>query len=167
MWQLVSHLVRLTESLVVLDEGDRLTEDFRNVSPIHFVDDKDVSGGICFRVGTLFVATTMGMEVTGDIQSYAMLRAIGLSTPTIVLLVTLQTMTVTALGGIVGTLLGYGGIYLSNTLAQQWLTSGPIAAYEPLLIPYGFGIALLTGVLAVPYLSWLATRGDTLTHLEA
>lgn len=122
---------------------------------------------ISMFVGALFVATTMGMEVTGDIRSYATLRAIGVSTPTIVLLVTLQTMTITGLGGVLGTALGYGGIYLSNTLAQQWLTSGPIASYEPILIVYGIGVSLLIGLLAVPYLSWLATRADPLTQLEA
>lgn len=69
--------------------------------------------------GALFMATTMGLEIAGDIRSYAMLRAIGLSTPTIVLLVTLQTVTVTALGGVIGTALVYRDLYLSNSLAQQ------------------------------------------------
>lgn len=121
---------------------------------------------IAVIVGTLFVATTMGMEINGDRQSYAMLQALGYSSRSIVVLVAFQTVSLTIIGGALGVGLGFAGIYGSNALTTEWLGAGQVASFDPLFIPYGMGVAVVIAVLTGPYLAWLVTRKKASEDLE-
>jgi putative ABC transport system permease protein len=69
-----------------------------------------------------------------------------------------ETLTITAVGGLVGVLLGLGGIRLTNIVAQQTFTSGEVASTEPFVIAFGFVISGVIGLLALPYLAVLLSR---------
>ncbi|MFD1570481.1 FtsX-like permease family protein [Halorubrum laminariae] len=114
-------------------------------------------------IGTLFVATLMGLESIAARETIAVRAALGFSTRSQMLIVLAQTLTIAGLGGGVGTVLGLGGIYLLNSGATVVTSVGQIAAFHPGLLAYGPGVALLIGVLATPYPAWLAARTD---HLE-
>jgi putative ABC transport system permease protein len=64
------------------------------------------------------------------------------------------------LGGTVGVLLGIGGIALTNALSNQWLGVSDVAAFHPLMLGYGVGVAILIGLLATPYPVFLSRRLD-------
>ena len=115
-------------------------------------------------VGTLFVATTMGLEIVADRQQLAVLAAIGFQGRDRALLVLVQTLCVTALGGVLGILLGIGGIALANAFAAD-LVGGTVARFHPALAGYGLGVALLIGLLSAPYLLVMTRRTDTLEAL--
>ena len=114
-------------------------------------------------IGTLFVATLMGLESIAARETIAVRAALGFSTTSQMLIILAQTLTIAGLGGLGGTVLGLGGIYLLNAGATAFASVGQIAAFHPTLLAYGPGVAVLIGVLATPYPAWLAARTD---HLE-
>lgn len=114
-------------------------------------------------IGTLFVATLMGLESIAARETIAVQAALGFSTTSQMLIVLAQTLTIAGLGGFVGTVLGLGGIYVLNAGATVFASVGQIAVFHPGLLAYGPGVAVLIGVLATPYPAWLAARTD---HLE-
>jgi putative ABC transport system permease protein len=120
---------------------------------------------VALIVGTLFVATTMGLEIAADRRQYALLEALGLPFRSRALVVTSQTLVVTLLGGLVGVGLGAAGIVLTNELAAWQFGTGPIAHFRPILLAYGLGTAGLMGLLAAPYLLWLTARTNLLREL--
>lgn len=121
---------------------------------------------VAIIVGTLFVGTTMGLEITADKKHYALLGAIGLSWRSRSVVVLVQTLTVTLVGGVIGIGLGYLGIEVTNALAMEYIAPTAIAVSQPALIVYGIGVAVLIGVLAAPYLLWLTNRTSILDQLS-
>jgi putative ABC transport system permease protein len=117
-------------------------------------------------VGTLFVGTTMGLEITADQKQYALLGALGLPWRSRAVVVLVQALTVTVVGGIFGLALGYLGISVTNHLAQQYIAPTAIAIAHPMLAGYGLGVAILIGLLAAPYLLWLTKRTSILEQLS-
>jgi putative ABC transport system permease protein len=67
-------------------------------------------------------------------------------------------LTITAIGGVVGVILGLGGIRVTNIVAQRTLTSGDVASTEPVVIAFGFVISGVIGLLVLPYLALLLRR---------
>ncbi|WP_170977260.1 ABC transporter permease [Halorussus salinisoli] len=120
---------------------------------------------VALIVGTLFVGTTMGLEITADQQQYALLGALGLPWRSRAVVVLVQALTVTVVGGILGLALGYLGIQLTNQLAQQYIAPTAIAVAHPMLAVYGVGVSILIGLLAAPYLLWLTKRTSILEQL--
>lgn len=123
------------------------------------------AGTVGLVVGTLFVATTMGLEVTADRRIYGVLGAIGLSRRSRGVIVLVQTLLVTAVGGVLGVCLGWLGVGATNAIAMATVTTTPVASFHPLLPIYGVAIALGIGVLSVPYLLWLTGRSSVLDQL--
>lgn len=113
---------------------------------------------IAVVIGTLFVMTTTGLSVASDRGKLATLAAIGVSRRTRFGLLASEILTITAVGGVVGILLGLGGIRLTNIVAQRTLTSGAVASAEPLVIAFGFVISGVIGLLVLPYLAVLLSR---------
>lgn len=121
---------------------------------------------IASLVGLLFTATMTGLEVTHDRTTLATLAALGYSGRSLAVLVVAETVTIAVLGGGVGALLGAGGIVVTNTLAAATLGVGSVAVFEPALLVYGVGVALLIGVLSAPYPIWLSRRGGLLEAIN-
>ncbi|SDD43221.1 putative ABC transport system permease protein [Natrinema hispanicum] len=113
---------------------------------------------VSLSIGTLFVVTTSGLEIVADQQQLAVLSAMGLSIKSQLQLVGTQTVVLTGLGGLIGTIGGLAGIRLINTIAIRTITTEPIATSHPVFIVYGIGVALVVGLLSLPVLLLTARR---------
>jgi putative ABC transport system permease protein len=119
---------------------------------------------VALTVGVLFVATMMGLELTSNRRYIAMLGAVGFSTRSRSLVVFAETLSISVLGGVIGIGVGAGGIVALNRATRETVGVA-VARFEPLLLGYGLGVAVLIGVLAAPYPVWLSRRLDTLEVL--
>ena len=115
---------------------------------------------VALVVGVLFVATMMGLELTSSRRYIAMLDAVGFSTGSRSLLVFAETLTISILGGVLGISLGLAGVVGINQ-AMRETVGVAVARFDPILLGYGIGVALLIGVLAGPYPVWLSRRLET------
>ncbi len=113
---------------------------------------------IAIVVGTLFVMTMTGLEVTADRAQIATLAAVGISAQSRFTLIATQTVLSTILGGLVGVVLGFGGLWLVNEISMQTLTTVPVAAAEPILALYGVVVAVVVALLSLPYIALLLRR---------
>ncbi|RQG96016.1 ABC transporter permease [Natrarchaeobius chitinivorans] len=113
---------------------------------------------VALVIGTLFVLTTAGLEIVADRTQLATMSAIGITTRSQLVLTGVQTILLTGIGGLVGSIGGLGLIWLTNAVAMETLTTEPIAVAHPLFVAYGVGVALLMGVLSMPYLLVLTRR---------
>lgn len=116
---------------------------------------------VALTVGVLFVATMMGLELTANRQYLATLDAIGFSTRSRALLVSVETLTLSVIGGIAGLLVGVVGIHAVNWAARDTIGVA-VAQFDPILLGYGAIVALVIGTLAAPYPVWIASRVETL-----
>lgn len=121
---------------------------------------------VALVLGSLFVATSLALEITADRHQLATLTAIGYSAQSLTILVATQTLTVSVLGGLLGLGLALPGIVALNTLATSELGTGSIAILHPGLAVYGLVVALLIGLVCAPYLAWLAARTTTVEDLS-
>jgi putative ABC transport system permease protein len=114
---------------------------------------------VALVVGTLFMITTMGFELAADRENRAVMRAMGLSGTSRTVIVVVQAFVVAVAGGVVGIVLWLGGVGVANALSGQ-ISGVPVAAFRPVLAAYGLGVALLIGLLTVPYLLVAARRSS-------
>lgn len=113
-------------------------------------------------VGTLFVCTTMGMAIAAGSHQRAVLSALGFAPTSRAVVVALQALMVALLGGGAGVGLAVLGVTVTNGLVTTFLSDVPIATFRPLLVAYGLGVALLIGVLSLPYLVAVSLRRTTM-----
>lgn len=116
-------------------------------------------------IGALFAATTMGLAVAADARNRALLAALGFSGRSRTGLIAIQALIVSGLGGLIGVGLGYGGIEVVNRLVARYVVDVPVARFEPVLIAYGLGVALLIGLVTVPYLLVMGWRTTSISDL--
>jgi len=123
------------------------------------------SGLVALGIGVAFVTTMMGLELTATRQSLAVLDAVGFSWWSVALLLVTETVTVVVLGGILGVALGAAGVAGLNAGVTDAVGLPGVATFEPVLIAYGLGIAVVVGVLSVGYPLYIAWRTRTLSEL--
>lgn len=121
-----------------------------------------VAGGI----GVAFVATMMGLELTASRQELAILGAIGFSARVRILLVSIETVTIAVLGGLLGIGIGSGGVAGLNLVIAEFVGVTTLATLTPGIILYALAAAVAVGVLAVPYPLYLATQTNVLAALS-
>jgi putative ABC transport system permease protein len=109
-------------------------------------------------IGTLFVVTTMGLEIVADSRNLITLSAIGISTRSQLGIVGMQIFTTVGIGGILGGIVGLGAVTLVNRVAIRTLTNDPIALFHPLLGVYGFLVSIVIACVSVGYLLVLTRR---------
>lgn len=113
---------------------------------------------VAVSIGTLFVVTTMGLELVADRTQLATMSAIGLSGRTQLGIIGVQILATTAIGGVLGALGGLAGIRLTNEIAIRTLTSEPIAFSHPVFVLYGVAVAVLIGICSLPVLLLVTRR---------
>ncbi|MDL0119416.1 ABC transporter permease [Halobacterium salinarum] len=118
-------------------------------------------------VGTLFVATTMGLEVATDRQLWATLAALGFNARSRTFLFIGQTVLITAVGGVFGLFVGWGTTIATNAAVGSVFDTTTVAVFSPELAAAGLGLAVLVGLATAPYLIWLIARGSITEALEA
>lgn len=109
-------------------------------------------------IGTLFVVTTMGLEIVADKQNLATLSAMGLSLRSQLGIIGMQVATTVCIGGLIGGVTGLGVIKLVNAIAMITRTDEPIALFHPLLGVYGAGVSVVIAVISILYLLVLTKR---------
>lgn len=112
-------------------------------------------------VGSLFLGTTLGMEIAAGSRQRAVLAALGFSVGSRVAIVTVQSLVVVLLGGLAGVLIAAAGVAGTNLVARTLFSAGTVGVFRPLFVVYGLGVALLIGVLALPYLVVVSWRSAT------
>ena len=112
-----------------------------------------------------FVATTMGMTVDEDRRTLAVLESIGIPARGRLAVIAISTGIMTLVGSLVGVGLGAAGIAGVNAVAGATVAPGAVAQFHPLFVPYGIAVALLSGLVAVPYPLAVAARTSVLAEV--
>lgn len=112
-----------------------------------------------------FVATTMGMTVDEDRRTLAVLESVGFPTHSRLAVVAVSTGVTTLVGSIVGICLGIVGIVAANAVAGATVAPDAVAHFHPLFVPYAIAVALLSGLIAVPYPLTVAARTSVLEEV--
>ncbi|QCW02917.1 ABC transporter permease [Natrinema pallidum] len=112
-----------------------------------------------------FVATTMGMTVDEDRRTLAVLESVGFLTRSRLAVVAVSMGITTVVGSIVGIGLGAAGIVAVNAVAGATVAPGTVAHFHPVFVPYAIGVALVAGLVAVPYPLAVAARTAVLEEV--
>lgn len=120
---------------------------------------------IAIVVGALFVATTQGLQVEADSEQLATLAAVGFSRRARALLLVVQALALTLVGGLLGVVLAYVATLVTNWVATRAIAPVPIADFHPLLVVYGLGVSAFIGVLVAPYLLVMERRTRSVTEV--
>ena len=118
-------------------------------------------------VGSLFVATTVGLEIRRDRHLWVTLSALGFSAPSRALVVLAQTGLVTLAGGVIGIGLGRIGIAVANAGVSRYVDETTVAVFRPDVALAGLGVAVGIVLVTAPYLLWLTGRGTVNEGLTA
>jgi len=118
-------------------------------------------------VGSLFVATTIGLEVRRDRRLWATLSALGFSAPSRALVVLVQTGLVTLAGGLTGIGLGRIGIAAANAGVGRYVDETTVAVFSPEVALAGLVVSAGIVVVTGPYVLWLTSRGTAKAGLSA
>lgn len=117
-------------------------------------------------VGVLFVTTLMGLEVNASRQELGMLAAMGFARRSRSLVIAVETVLLSLVGGILGIGLGSLGIIGINTFGVETLGLGTIALFDPLMAVYALGVAAVIGVIGAIYPVLLSSRTTQLEVLS-
>ncbi|GAA0675683.1 ABC transporter permease [Natronoarchaeum mannanilyticum] len=112
-----------------------------------------------------FVATTMGITVNEDRRMLAVLEAIGFPTHSRLAVVGVSTLVTTLLGAVLGIVGGVLGVLAVDAVAGATVASRTVAIVHPLFVPYAFAVALVSGLVAVPYPLVVAARTNVLEEV--
>ena len=116
-------------------------------------------------VGILFVTTLMGLEVSASRQQLGTMAALGVSQQTRSILVAVETLVVSLLGGLLGAGLGAIGIVAVNAFGSALIGLDEVAQFELFMIGYAVIISLVIGVVGAVYPILLTRRTSALAVL--
>ena len=102
-------------------------------------------------VGVLFITTMMGLEVNTGRQQVGVLAAMGYSRAARSVIVGAETLCLAVVGGALGILLGMGGIVGINVVGQALLGADQTALFDPRLVLYALGVAVVIGIVGAVY----------------
>lgn len=119
-------------------------------------------------IGILFVTTLMGIEVNASRQELGMLSAIGFSRRSRSLIIATETIAISLLGGIIGTIFGFLGIQAINIASASIDTVNidTVARFDPRLVVYALVIAAFIGLVGSLYPVILSIRTTQLEVLR-
>lgn len=117
-------------------------------------------------VGVLFVTTLMGLEASADRQHLGTLAAVGFSSRSLSLVMAVETIVVSLLGGALGVAVGGLGVLAVNALGQSLVGETAVAVFDPLLVGYAVVVAFVIGVVGAAYPVVVSRRADPLEVLS-
>ncbi|WP_137290201.1 ABC transporter permease [Natronorubrum halophilum] len=112
-----------------------------------------------------FVATTAGMTVNEDRRMLAVLESVGFPTHSRLVVVAMSTLLTTLCGALLGIVLGVVGIHGVNAAASATVSPGAVAQVHPMFVPYALVVALVSGLVAIPYPLAVASRTSVLEEV--
>jgi len=120
------------------------------------------TSSIALMMGVLGIANTMAMSVFERTREIGVLRALGWSRWSVMLLIQVEAVVLGVVGGFLGIGVGWGALRLLSTLPQT--ASIVSASLSPLHLIQALGIAVLSGLVAGALPAW---RGAHLSPVEA
>lgn len=120
------------------------------------------TSSIALMMGILGIANTMAMSVFERTREIGILRALGWTSWSILLLIQVEAIVLGLVGGIFGIGIGWGALRLLSTFPQT--ASVVSASVSSLHLLQALGIAILSGVVAGAIPAW---RGAHLSPVEA
>ncbi len=122
-------------------------------------------GYACVGLVLSLVATTTVMSVQDRIKEHAVLQTIGLRPQRIFMLVILESLLLSTLGGILGVL---GSALLLSSAGMSIAAEGVTIAFEPslTLMVQGITVAIVVGLLAGIAPGWHASRTEIVPALR-
>lgn len=124
-----------------------------------------VLGFACVGLVLALVATTTLMSVQDRVREHGVLQTLGLSWRSIFLLVLIESLALSLLGGVLGTVAAMLVLqYSSLALGAEAVTIAFSASYR--LVAWGLGVAAVTGVLAGLLPAWHASRAEIVPSLR-
>jgi putative ABC transport system permease protein len=118
-------------------------------------------------VGSLFVATTVGLEIRRDHHLWTTLSALGFSAPTRALVILVQTSLMTLSGGVLGVVLGWVGIAVANAGVTRYVDATTVAVFRLDVALAGLAVTAGIVIFTGPYILWLTSRGTKRAGLTA
>ncbi|WP_255681354.1 ABC transporter permease [Natrinema sp. SYSU A 869] len=115
---------------------------------------------------SLFVATSSALTIDQDRQTIAVLAAVGFSVRSRLAIVAITTLSLTLVGAVAGVVLGILGVSITNYAATATVAPEPIATLRPVVVPYAIAVALVAGILALPYPLYLVARTNVVSELS-
>lgn len=120
---------------------------------------------VALVICSLFVATSSALMIDRDREMIAVLAAVGFSVRSRLAIVAITTLSLTLAGAVAGVVLGIIGISITNYLATATIAPESIATLRLAFVPYAIGIALVAGILALPYPLYLVARTNVVAEL--
>ena len=136
------------------------TDHVRSIRPTLWL----MQGGVlCFLVmGAVNLVNLLLIRASGHMKEMAIRQAIGASRRHVVIHVMVETLLLTALGGLLGLLVGAAGIRLLEVLGTDRLPLGAHIVFDGRLAAIELAGAVLLGVLIAVPIAWFNLR----SHLE-
>lgn len=116
---------------------------------------------ISMTTGVLLVSTAFGFELAADSDGRQLMSALGIAGRSRVGIIGTELGVVSLYGGGLGVTIWAIGALIVNRVAMARF-GAPVAALDARFVAYGIGVAMLIGVLSLPYLlvvDWRA-RGE-------
>jgi putative ABC transport system permease protein len=110
--------------------------------------------GLAFGVGAIGIANTMIMSTMERVPEFGVLRTNGWSSRQILSLVTLESLYLGAISGLLGCGLAIAGCQLANLYLKDGIRLSP----TPSILIQGLVLSILTGMAAGIYPAWRASR---------
>jgi putative ABC transport system permease protein len=120
------------------------------------------TSSIALMMGILGIANTMAMSVFERTREIGILRALGWTSWSILLLIQVEAVVLGLVGGVFGIGVGWGALHLLSTFPQT--ASVVSASVSSLHLLQALGISILSGVVAGAIPAW---RGAHLSPVEA
>ncbi|GAA0546110.1 ABC transporter permease [Halorubrum ejinorense] len=118
-------------------------------------------------VGSLFVATTTGLEIRRDRRLWATLSALGFSASSRAIVVLVRTGLVALAGGLTGIGLGRIAIAVANAGVDRYVDETTVAVFSPEVALAGLVVSAGVVVITGPYVLWLTSRETAKAGLSA
>ncbi len=120
---------------------------------------------VALVVGALSAATTMGLAVAAASAERAVLAAVGFSGRSRAVLLAVEALALSLLGGALGVTLWWLALPLANRVAGRVVADATVARHHPELVAYGLAAAAAIGLLVLPYLLLVGRRTTTVEGL--
>jgi putative ABC transport system permease protein len=125
-----------------------------------------VIAGISLVVGGIGIMNIMLATVTERTREIGIRRALGAKRRDIILQFLIEAVVQTAVGGLLGVLLGVAVVFTVPWLSEHLLATHRPAVLHKMSIVYSLGVALAVGLVFGLYPAWRASRLDPIEALR-
>lgn len=119
---------------------------------------------VALVVGGLSASSSMGVAVAASSRERALLSALGFSPRSRAVVLAIEALVLAILGGLLGVAIWLASVPVVNRIGRSYVAETRVVSVHAELVAYGLGVAVVIGLLVLPYLLWIGRRT---TRLEA